>query len=165
MNKDENLREEIDRLQGEIEQLKFEKKEQEEEKILRALRWLNLGEAKAKAYLYLVKKGQATAEQVAQGADLYPTTAREVLTKMAESHIVQREKLDTEGAGRKPFLYTAIPPSELIRKRAHEIEQTLSTLLRLEFLRKEGEIKFKTPLLPIQVEIKSTRKKSENPSE
>jgi predicted transcriptional regulator len=160
MSENENLKEEIERLQGEIEQLKIEKEEKEEERILRALRWLNIGEAKAKAYIYLVKKGRATAEQVAQGADLYPTTAREVLTKMAEAGIVKREKLDTDGAGRKPFLYTAISPSELIKKRAYEIEQTLSDLLRLEFLRKDGEIKFKTPLLPIRIEIKSTRKET-----
>ncbi|MBU7032411.1 MAG: hypothetical protein HXS53_07755 [Theionarchaea archaeon] len=175
MNENENLKEEIQRLQGEIENLKIEEEEKEEERILRALRWLNIGEAKAKAYVYLVKKGRATAEQVARGADLYPTTAREVLTKMAESGIVKREKLDTNGAGRKPFLYTAISPdtngagrkpflytaispSELIKKRANEIEQILSELLRLEFLRKNGEIKFKTPLLPIRIEIKSTRK-------
>jgi sugar-specific transcriptional regulator TrmB len=159
------LQEEIDLLRGEIEQLKIEKEEKEEERIIRALQWLNMGEAKAKAYIYLVKKGKATAEQVAKGADLYPTTAREVLTKMAESHIVNREKMETNGAGRKPFLYTAIPPSELIRRRAHEIEQRLSEVLRLEFLRKDGEIKFKTPLLPIQIEIKNTRKESQNPSE
>jgi sugar-specific transcriptional regulator TrmB len=165
MAEDEPLREEIDRLRGEIEQLKIEKEEKEEERIIRALQWLNMGEAKAKAYIYLVKKGQATAEQVAKGADLYPTTAREVLTKMAESHIVNREKMDTDGAGRKPFLYTAIPPSELIRRRAHEIEQRLSEVVRLEFLRKDGEIKFKTPLLPIQIEIKNTRKEPQNPSE
>lgn len=158
MSENENLKEEIQRLQGEIENLKIEEEEREEERILRALRWLNIGEAKAKAYVYLVKKGRATAEQVARGADLYPTTAREVLTKMAESGIVKREKLDTNGAGRKPFLYTAISPSELIKKRANEIEQILSELLRLEFLRKNGEIKFKTPLLPIRIEIKSTRK-------
>ena len=163
---DENLREEIERLKGEVEDLKREAKNKEDERILRALQWLNLGEAKAKAYIYLVQKGKATAEEVAEGAGLYPTTAREVLTSMTDKNIVKREKLDTDGAGRKPFVYTAIPPSELLRKQVHHMEQTLSELLRLEFMKKEGEIKFKAPLLPIRIEIKSLRKEGkENQSQ
>ena len=163
---DENLREEIERLKGEVEELKREAKNKEDERILRALQWLNLGEAKAKAYIYLVQKGKATAEEVAEGAGLYPTTAREVLTSMTDKNIVKREKLDTDGAGRKPFVYTAIPPSELLRKQVHHMEQTLSELLRLEFMKKEGEIKFKAPLLTIRIEIKSLRKEGkENQSQ
>jgi sugar-specific transcriptional regulator TrmB len=166
MTEDENLKEEIERLKGEVEELRREAKKEEDERILRALQWLNLGEAKAKAYVYLVKKGKATAEEVAEGAGLYPTTAREVLTSMTDKNIVKREKLDTDGAGRKPFVYTAIPPSELLRKQVHHMEQTLSELLQLEFMKKEGEITFKAPLLPIRIEIKSLRKeRKENQSQ
>lgn len=166
MTEDENLKEEIERLKGEVEELRRESKKKEDERILRALQWLNLGEAKAKAYVYLVQKGKATAEEVAEGAGLYPTTAREVLTSMTDKNIVKREKLDTDGAGRKPFVYTAIPPSELLRKQVHHMEQTLSELLRLEFMKKEGEITFKAPLLPIRIEIKSLRKEGkENQSQ
>ena len=160
---EEDLKEEIERLKAEIHELKDKReKEKENERILRALQWLNIGEAKAKAYIYLVKKGKATAEDVAEGAGLYPTTSREVLNSMAESGIVKREKLNTDGAGRKPFLYTAIPPSELLKKRVTDIEQTLSELVRLEFLMKNGEIKFKAPLLPIRIEIKGTKKEKQN---
>lgn len=157
MTENEDLKGEIERLKEEIEELKDGKEKDKDERILRALQWLNIGEAKAKAYIYLVKKEKATAEEVAEGAGLYPTTAREVLNHLADAGIVEREKLNTDGAGRKPFLYTAIPPSELLRKRVHDIEQTLSELLRLEFL-KNGEIKFKTPLLPIRIEIKGLKK-------
>lgn len=157
---EEDLRKEIERLKEEIQELKS--KSNGDERILRALKWLNIGEAKAKAYIYLVKKGKATAEEVAEGAGLYPTTAREVLNSMAESGIAEREKMDTDGAGRKPFLYTAIPPSELLKKRVHDIEQTLSELLRLEFLMKNGEIKFKAPLLPIRIEIKGLKKEKQS---
>jgi predicted transcriptional regulator len=160
---EEDLKEEIERLKAEIYELKDKReKEKENERILRALQWLNIGEAKAKAYIYLVKKGKATAEDVAEGAGLYPTTSREVLNSMAESGIVKREKLNTDGAGRKPFLYTAIPPSELLKKRVTDIEQTLSELVRLEFLMKNGEIKFKAPLLPIRIEIKGVKKEKQN---
>jgi sugar-specific transcriptional regulator TrmB len=159
MTEEEDLRREVLQLREEIEKLKTEKKSEEEERIMKALQWLNLGEAKAKAYVYLVKKGKATAEDVAEGAQLYPTTAREVLNSLSARGIVKREKLETNGAGRKPFVYTAMPPSELLRRQVHHIEQTLSELLRLEFIKKEGEIQFKAPLLPIRIEIKRVRGK------
>ncbi|MBU6998486.1 MAG: hypothetical protein HXS41_13110 [Theionarchaea archaeon] len=164
MTEEEDLRREVARLKEEIEGLKTEKKNEEEERIMTALQWLNLGEAKAKAYVFLVRKGRATAEDVAEGAQLYPTTAREVLNSLAASGIVKREKLETDGAGRKPFVYIPMPPSELLRKQAHNIEQTLSELLRLELVKKEGEIQFKTPLLPIRIEIKRIRGKNEKES-
>jgi sugar-specific transcriptional regulator TrmB len=163
---EEDLRREVLQLREEIEKLKTEKKNEQEERIMKALQWLNLGEAKAKAYIYLVKKGKATAEDVAEGAQLYPTTAREVLNSLSARGIVKREKLETNGAGRKPFIYTAMPPSELLRRQVHHIEQTLSELVRLEFIKKEGEIQFKAPLLPIRIEIKRMRgKKDYQPQE
>jgi sugar-specific transcriptional regulator TrmB len=166
MTAEEDLRREVLQLREEIEKLKTEKKNEEEERIMKALQWLNLGEAMAKAYIYLVKKGKATAEDVAEGAQLYPTTAREVLNSLSARGIVKREKLETNGAGRKPFVYTAMPPSELLRRQVHHIEQTLSELLRLEFIKKEGEIQFKAPLLPIRIEIKRMRgKKDYQPQE
>lgn len=166
MTEDEDLRKEIARLKEEIVELKSEnEKNEKDEGILRALQWLNIGEAKAKAYVYLVRKGEATAEEVAEGAGLYPTTAREVLNSLSDARIVKREKMNTNGAGRKPFMYTAIPPSELLKKRVHDVEQTLSELLRLEFLEKHGEIKFKAPLLPIKIEIKGIKKENQRVQE
>ena len=166
MTENEDLKDEIERLKGEIEELRRKtEKGEKDERILRALQWLNIGEAKAKAYIYLVKKGNSTAEEVAEGSGLYPTTAREVLNSMSDAGIVNREKLDTDGAGRKPFVYTAVPPSELLKNSVHEIEQTLSELLKLEFSVKKGEIKFKAPLLPIRIEIKGTGKEKKTTSE
>lgn len=163
MTENEDLINEIERLKREIEELKGAQKK--DEGILRALQWLNIGEAKAKAYIYLVKKGRATAEEVAEGAGLYPTTAREVLASLLKSGIVKREKLETDSTGRKPFVYTALPPSELLKNRAHHIEQTLSELLRLEFLVRDGEISVKAPLLPIRIEIKSLRRERKRTEE
>ncbi|MBU7013469.1 MAG: hypothetical protein HXS52_13050 [Theionarchaea archaeon] len=165
MTEEEDLRREVLRLREEIDELKSDKKHEEEERIMKALQWLNLGEAKAKAYIYLVRKGKATADDVAEGAQLYPTTAREVLNSLTATGIVEREKLETDSAGRKPFVYTPLPPSELLRKQAHHIEQTLSELLRLEFVKKEGEIQFKTPLLPIRIEIKRVRGEKDRESQ
>lgn len=162
---EEELKEEIEKLKTEIENLKSKKEEERHERILKALQWFNMGEAKAKAYVYLVKKGKATAEEVAKGAGLYPTTAREVLTDLFERGIVLRNKLDTEGAGRKPFVYTAIPPSELLKRQVHTIEKTLSELMRLEILKKNGEIKFKAPFLPIKIEIKGLKKEKDESNE
>lgn len=167
MTEDEDLKEEIERLKKEVEELRSNQKTKDEgdKRIMKALEWLNIGEAKAKAYIYLVRNRRATAEEVAEGSGLYPTTAREVLNSLSDAGIVEREKLNTDGAGRKPFVYTAIPPSELLKKRAHDIEQTLSELLRLEFLMKNGEIKFKAPLLPIRIEIKGIKKEKQKEEE
>lgn len=167
MTENEDLRKEIERLNQELEALREEKQRKKggtlfSEEAMRALQWLNIGEAKAKAYVYLVTKGKATSEEVAEGAGLYPTTSRDVLNWLSDSGIVKREKLETNGAGRKPFVYTAIPPSELLKRRVSQVEQTLSELLRLEFLMKDGEIKFKAPFLPIRIEIKSLNPKKGN---
>ncbi|HEC88341.1 MAG TPA: winged helix-turn-helix transcriptional regulator, partial [Thermoplasmata archaeon] len=79
---EEDYKKEIEKLKEEIKELK---KDREKESFLtETLRWLNIGDAKSKVYLYLLKKKRATAKEIIEEAGLYPTTVREVLTEMVK---------------------------------------------------------------------------------
>ncbi|HEC95620.1 MAG TPA: winged helix-turn-helix transcriptional regulator, partial [Euryarchaeota archaeon] len=125
------------------------------------LRWLNIGDAKSKVYLYLLKKKRATAKEIIEEAGLYPTTVREVLTEMVKEGVLEREKLKIENAGRNPYVYNAVSPLEIIKKRITVLEKGVSELLSLD---SPKEMKFKPPLIPVKIEIKiSETKKKESP--
>lgn len=64
--REEDLKIEIERLKKEIQELK--RKKSGNERILKALTWLNVGEVAAKACRYLVSAGKATV--TAEGAAL-----------------------------------------------------------------------------------------------
>ena len=156
---EEDYKKEIEKLKEEIKELK---KDREKESFLtETLRWLNIGDAKSKVYLYLLKKKRATAKEIIEEAGLYPTTVREVLTEMVKEGVLEREKLKIENAGRNPYVYNAVSPMEIIKKRITVLEKGVSELLSLD---SPKEMKFKPPLIPVKIEIKiSETKKKESP--
>ncbi|RLF92372.1 hypothetical protein DRN45_07465 [Thermococci archaeon] len=156
---EEDYKKEIEKLKEEIKELK---KDREKESFLtETLRWLNIGDAKSKVYLYLLKKKRATAKEIIEEAGLYPTTVREVLTEMVKEGVLEREKLKIENAGRNPYVYNAVSPLEIIKKRITVLEKGVSELLSLD---SPKEMKFKPPLIPVKIEIKiSETKKKESP--
>ncbi len=156
---EEDYKKEIEKLKEEIKELK---KDREKESFLtETLRWLNIGDAKSKVYLYLLKKKRATAKEIIEEAGLYPTTVREVLTEMVKEGVLEREKLKIENAGRNPYVYNAVSPLKIIKKRITVLEKGVSELLSLD---SPKEMKFKPPLIPVKIEIKiSETKKKESP--
>jgi len=156
---EEDYKKEIEKLKEEIKELK---KDRDKESFLtETLRWLNIGDAKSKVYLYLLKKKRATAKEIIEEAGLYPTTVREVLTEMVKEGVLEREKLKIENAGRNPYVYNAVSPLEIIKKRITVLEKGVSELLSLD---SPKEMKFKPPLIPVKIEIKiSETKKKESP--
>ena len=155
---EEDYKKEIEKLKEEIKELK---KDREKESFLtETLRWLNIGDAKSKVYLYLLKKKRATAKEIIEEAGLYPTTVREVLTEMVKEGVLEREKLKIENAGRNPYVYNAVSPLEIIKKRITVLEKGVSELLSLD---SPKEMKFKPPLIPVKIEIKIETKKKESP--
>ncbi|MFQ6052175.1 MAG: helix-turn-helix domain-containing protein [Candidatus Hydrothermarchaeota archaeon] len=109
-------------------------------------------ETKAKIYLYLRKFGKATSQEIAKGTFLYPSSVREALVDLHNMGVVRREKAETEKVGKKPYIYEAIPPTELLKKTIGNIEQKLNELINLDrYLDKEGEIKH--PKIPIRIKV------------
>ncbi|MFB6283735.1 MAG: helix-turn-helix domain-containing protein [Halobacteria archaeon] len=89
-------------------------------------------ETRAKAYLYLRKRGEATSEEIAEDTGLYPSTVRETLSDLYQEGVVERRKKQTGGAGNNPYIYTAVPPSDLAKRFSDRVEDRLNTLFNLD---------------------------------
>jgi predicted transcriptional regulator len=128
-----------------------------DEALVNLLKYFLDTETKAKIYLYLRKKGRATSEEIAKGANLYPSSVREALSEMYKGRIIGRGKLKVEGAGKNPYVYEAIPASELAKKKIRDIEDRLNRLLNLDRYLKEGK-EIKPPRIPVRIRIEKVEK-------
>ncbi|WP_421078579.1 helix-turn-helix domain-containing protein [Methanothermococcus sp. Ax23] len=108
-------------------------------------------EVKAKIYIYLRKYGKSTVDEIAHGTGIYPSTIREVILEMYKSGIVVREKLDKEGLGKKPYIYSAVSPSELVKKLSKGLQNKLNEVIMLDKKIKKKEIKI--PFLPVKIVV------------
>lgn len=113
-------------------------KEDLDEAVVGLVKFFLDSEAKSKIYIYLRKRGASTSMDISKGANLYPSSTREALVSMTKSGIVTRSKLNTEGTGKKPYVYEAISPSELFKTKISGIEAKLNRLLNLDNLVKNG---------------------------
>ncbi len=110
----------------------FPEKEDIDEALVRLMKFFLDSEAKSKIYLYLRKIGPSTSTEIARGANLYPSSTREALASMAKKGFVTRKKLEKEGTGKKPYIYEAIPPAELLKIKLSGIEERVNNLLNLD---------------------------------
>ncbi|MFQ6087398.1 MAG: helix-turn-helix domain-containing protein [Candidatus Methanofastidiosia archaeon] len=110
-------------------------------------------ETKAKIYLYLRRHGKATADEIAKGAGLYPSSVREALVQMVDSKILKREKLEKRGIGKNPFIYEAIPAQELTKRQLKKVEEELNKLFNLDNYLKERK-EFSAGRVKITIEKK-----------
>ncbi len=118
-------------------------------------------ETKGKVYLYLTKKGESTSKEIAKGANLYPSSVREALSELTKKEIVVRKKLEKEGAGKNPYVYEAIPPSELARMKVKNIEDRFNNLVDLDKHLKKGDREIKHPRVPFRIKIERVREETE----
>lgn len=89
-------------------------------------------ETRSKVYLCLRKRGEATSEEIAEDTGLYPSTVRECLSDLYQEGVVERRKKQTQGAGNNPYVYTAVPPSELAKRFSERVEERLNRLFNLD---------------------------------
>jgi len=89
-------------------------------------------ETRAKVYLYLRKRGEATSDEIAEDTGLYPSTVRECLSDLYQEGVVERRKKQTQGAGNNPYVYQAVQPSELARRFSERVEERLNQLFNLD---------------------------------
>lgn len=136
----ENVRDDVeDRVEDEVEEAREsigERLEESVDQLDSGLIDLLAGfldtETRAKVYLYLRQRGEATSEEIAEDTGLYPSTVRETLSDLYGEGIVERRKKETSGAGNNPYVYTAVPPSELAKRFSERVEEQLNQLFNLD---------------------------------
>ena len=87
--------------------------------------------AESRIYIYLLHKNRARSEEIIRGTKLHPSTVRELLSKMYNDKTIYRKKIKTETIGKKPYLYSAVSPVILLRRRVKIVETRLNTILNL----------------------------------
>ena len=141
--------------------VKIPDREDFDEALVNLMKFFLDTETKAKIYLYLRKRGRSTSQEIAKGANLYPSSVREALAEMTKSGVVTREKLEVEGVGKNPYVYEAIPPKELAKLKVKGMEQRLNDLFNLDrHLRDEGR-ELSHPRLPFKIKIEKAKKAEE----
>ncbi|WP_083809504.1 helix-turn-helix domain-containing protein [Methanotorris igneus] len=124
--------------------------------LINSLASLLSSEVKAKIYIYLRKYGESTVDEIAHGTGIYPSTVREIILEMYEEGLVNRKKLEKEGLGKRPYLYSAIPPSEVVKKLSKSLQKKLNDVFMLDKKLKKKEIKI--PFLPVKIIIDDSNK-------
>jgi predicted transcriptional regulator len=97
----------------------------------RAVHELLRSRAESKIYIYLLRKNGARSEEIIKGTKLHPSTVRELLSKMHSQRLIYREKQKNDSIGKNPYLYRAVPPVQLLQKKAKEIEDRLNRIANL----------------------------------
>lgn len=114
-----------------------------------AIRDILKSQAQSRIYLYLLRKNAAKTEDIIKGTHLHPSTVRETLAKMHSEKLIFRKKLKNDNIGKNPFLYYPLPPLDLLRRYATEIEERLNNIAALAVQKKPAEESFR----PVKIKI------------
>ena len=87
--------------------------------------------SKSRIYVYLLRKNGVKTEEIIKGTKLHPSTVRETLSKMYDQQLIFRRKMKNDSIGKNPYLYYPIPPIELLKRYANDIEDRLNKLASL----------------------------------
>jgi predicted transcriptional regulator len=102
-----------------------------DKKLESAIRDILRSQAQSRIYIFLLRKKSAKTEDIIKGTHLHPSTVRETLSKMFAADIIFRKKIKTETIGKNPFMYSPLPPLELLKRYASDIEDRLNKIARL----------------------------------
>ncbi|MBP2173158.1 putative transcriptional regulator [Methanococcus voltae] len=108
-------------------------------------------EVKAKIYVYLRMYGESTVDDIAEGTGIYPSTVRESIFEMFNEDHVFRKKMDREGLGKKPYVYSSIDPVDLVKEISVEIEGKLNDLALIDKKISDKKVKAVKPIVSINV--------------
>jgi predicted transcriptional regulator len=103
--------------------------------------------ARSRIYVYLLRKNGAKTEEIIKGTKLHPSTVRETLSKMYLQELIFRRKMKNDTIGKNPYVYYPIPPIELLKRYANEIEDRLNKLASLASREKISNYK------PVKIKI------------
>ena len=103
--------------------------------------------SRSRIYVYLLRKNGAKTEEIIKGTKLHPSTVRETLSKMYDQQLIFRRKMKNNSIGKNPFVYYPIPPIELLKRYANDIEDRLNNLASLTSRKKIRNFK------PVKIKI------------
>ncbi|MBA2862757.1 helix-turn-helix domain-containing protein [Methanococcus maripaludis] len=89
-------------------------------------------EVRAKIYIFLRMYPESTVDEIAKGTGIYPSTIRESIFEMYNEEYVIRKKMDRDGLGKKPYLYSAIDPVEIVKLISESIKEKLNDLASID---------------------------------
>lgn len=104
--------------------------------------------SQSKIYIYLLYNSESKTNEIIKGTNLHPSTVRETLVKMHQDKLIIRKKLQNDCIGKNPYLYSPIPPFQLIRRYARDIENRLNNLVSVS---KQHSKKKSYPSYKIQI--------------
>jgi predicted transcriptional regulator len=87
--------------------------------------------ARSKIYIFLLRKKGAKTEDIIKGTKLHPSTVRETLSKMYEQRQIFRKKMKNDSIGKNPYIYYPVPPIQLLKIHAKDIEDRLNRIANL----------------------------------
>lgn len=87
--------------------------------------------AQSLIYLFLLRKNSAKTLEIINGTHLHPSTVRETLVKMHNKKIIFRKKQKNDNIGKNPYAYYPLPPVQLLKRYASELETKLNNLATL----------------------------------
>jgi predicted transcriptional regulator len=114
-----------------------------------AIRDILKSQSQSRIYLYLLRKNEAKTEDIIKGTHLHPSTVRETLAKMYSAKLIFRKKLKNDNIGKNPFLYYPLPPLDLIKRYASEIEDRLNNIASFASQKAPVEESFR----PVKIKI------------
>ena len=114
------------------------KRVSKDKSIEKAVRDILKSKAKSCVYLYLLTKNGVKTGQIIKGTKLHPSTVRETLSQMYDQKLIYRKKIKNDSIGKNPYIYYAIPPVELLKRYANEMEDRLNKLANLAFSKQES---------------------------
>jgi len=97
--------------------------------------------SRSRIYVYLLRQNGAKTEEIIKGTKLHPSTVRETLSKMYSQQLIFRRKMKNDSIGKNPYLYYPIPPIELLKRYANDIEDRLNKLASLTSRKKVRNFK------------------------
>ncbi|MCK4901887.1 MAG: TrmB family transcriptional regulator [Thermoplasmatales archaeon] len=97
--------------------------------------------SRSRIYVYLLRQNGAKTEEIIKGTKLHPSTVRETLSKMYSQQLIFRRKTKNDSIGKNPYLYYPIPPIELLKRYANDIEDRLNKLASLTSRKKVRNFK------------------------
>lgn len=109
----------------------WETRNSRDKNVEKAVRDILKSRARSRIYVYLLRKNGAKTEQIVNGTRLHPSTVRGTLSKMYDQKLIFRRKIKNDSIGKNPYIYYPIPPIELLKRYANEIEDRLNKLASL----------------------------------
>lgn len=103
-----------------------------DERVTEWLVWMLGSATRARIFAHLRTAPGRTSGEIAEETDLYPSTVREMVASMHDEGLLRRSKRSLEGRGNNPFEYTAIPPTDLVERRAPRLQDGLNAIYGID---------------------------------